>query len=174
MICQKCHKNTARLRYAEVVDGKVTELHVCESCLQKLQGMPSAGFELSGQAPSPTRFKWMVDAAQRGETSRSCGSCGAKLSQVLNAGAAGCAACYEEFGEELEPVLRELHFSLRHWGKTPTVSDGDEQRRSDLQTKRSLLRSALQMENYEEAAQLRDAIRSLEEDLGLAGGDEDA
>ena len=37
--------------------------------------------------------------------------------------------------------------------------------RSELQSKRALLKTALNLENYEEAASLRDEIRSLETGL---------
>jgi protein-arginine kinase activator protein McsA len=45
------------------------------------------------------------------------------------------------------------------------MDDSKAQLRADLQTKRGLLRSVLKAEKYEDAARLRDEIRTLENTL---------
>ena len=51
MLCQKCHKNLASVRYAEVVDGKVNNLQLCQDCLSRQQDEVEIGFELSDPSP---------------------------------------------------------------------------------------------------------------------------
>ena len=166
MLCQKCHKNSATVRYAEVVDGKVADLHLCADCLNKHQDQADKGFELSGP-PSPmgsgvSRIVLETDVQAEFQT---CAVCETSLAAVLKSGKVGCVDCFESFGSQMTAVLEGLHGSTVHRGKRPRVDDARERVRADLQTKRSLLRSALDAENYEEAATLRDDIRTLESGL---------
>ncbi len=97
-----------------------------------------------------------------------CKSCDTQLVKILDAGKVGCSTCYVTFARELEPLLSGLHGSTLHQGKAPHVDDMRARLREDLQNKRTVLRSAVQGENYEEAATLRDEIRQLETVLGAA------
>jgi len=165
MLCPKCHNKLATVRYAEVVDGQVTEKFLCPDCLAKLQGDDAKGFEFSGPAATARTpsAEEVVDEAVRMQ--RACPSCGTTLSQLLEENRLGCASCYQTFAKEIEPRLEEMHHSLHHKGKAPRHDDTRAQLRADLQSKRTLLRSVLRAENYEEAARLRDEIRSLETGL---------
>lgn len=166
MLCQMCHKNLSTVRYAEVVSGKVSDVHLCADCLAKYQENESGGFGLaSATIPSPITSPPSFDTVV---PPRVCASCGAEMTEVLNKGRVGCTECYESFSEQLEPVLRSMHHALIHRGKVPRQTDSRARARADLQRKRALLRSSLKLENYEEAASLRDEIKTIEESLGLA------
>lgn len=167
MLCQKCHKNLASVRYAEVVDGKVTDLHLCQDCLAMRQESGEKGFEFSDPAPftaEPKSPSWTEGLA----TSESCTACQADLRSILETGRVGCSVCYETFPAQLESLLEGLHISLIHRGKVPRMDDARAQVRAELQSKRTLLKTALSTENYEEAAILRDEIRVLESGLSTA------
>ena len=165
MLCQNCHKNLASVRYAEVVGGKVTNLHLCPECLAAHQKAAGAGFQLSGPvtAARPDSSLWGDRGGLR--VPRRCKSCGARLVRVLDAAQVGCAECYSAFAKTLAPILLEVHGSARHAGKVPRVDDRKTALRADLQTKRVLLRNAVAKESYEDAAMLRDEIRHLETQL---------
>lgn len=162
MLCQKCHKNLATVRYAEVVDGKVTEQQLCSDCLALHQRETAMGFELS-RAPSLKP----KEERSRGEAAReqTCPSCGVLSSHIIDAGRVGCPHCYEQFGGQIESILEGMHRALRHKGKVAKMDDTRARLRAELQNKRALLRSVLRAENYEEAARLRDEIRILENGL---------
>lgn len=165
MLCQKCHRNLATIRYAEVVDGKVADLHLCPECMSQYQQDTATGFEISGAGPELHKAK-SSPARQYPETpEQACPSCGMEAMMLLESGRVGCAGCYEFFGNQVESLLEGIHWALRHKGKTAHLDDTRMRLRNDLQTKRALLRSVLQTENYEEAARLRDEIRILEEGL---------
>lgn len=174
MLCQKCHKNLATVRYAEVVNGKVTDLHLCPECLSRQQETAASGFELGGPVPSASGISTgVVQRRLRTERARlkaprTCRSCGSQLAKVLDSGKVGCTQCYKIFHEEVDPMLAALHGGTQHRGKASRVRDVRVRLRTDLQTKRALLRSALETENYEEAAALRDDIKQLEMVLGAA------
>jgi len=166
MLCQKCHKNLATVRYAEVVDGQVTDRYFCEQCMARYQREGGTGFELSG--PPKMAERAADDRLAREITPRQqarCPVCGAALSQVTEEGKVGCTTCYAQFGRQIDSILEGLHQSLHHRGKVPYLDDARARLRADLQTKRSLLRTMLGAEKYEEAAQLRDEIRSIETGL---------
>lgn len=165
MLCQRCHKNLATVRYAEVVDGKVTDLHFCSDCLLRHQESSQTGFELSGPAPAPRHTPAQESGGQQSDSvvaQRTCSSCGMLLKHAVKTGQVGCSQCYSEFADDLEPMLRAAHTAMRHRGKAPHRDDAREALRAELQTKRALLRTALKMENYEEAAVLRDEIKALD------------
>ncbi|MDQ1255588.1 MAG: protein arginine kinase activator [Candidatus Hydrogenedentes bacterium] len=169
MLCERCHKNRASVRYAEVVDGKVKDLNLCPDCLQKHQEAAVAGFELAKPEPVVFSRSAIADAERpRPKPQERCKVCGQGLSAVIDTGRAGCSTCYETFSEPIEALLKELHGGAVHRGKTRRVEDARARVRADLQTKRTLLRSALRMENYEEAAHLRDEIHVLENELSAA------
>jgi len=173
MLCQKCHKNLASVRYAEVVDGNVADLHLCQECLTKRQEDGETGFEFSDPQPfvgdrTTTQHPVLLESA-----TESCASCSTTLKQITDTGKVGCSICYESFPVQLESMLEGIQVALIHRGKVPQVDDARARVRSDLQSKRALLKTALSLENYEEAASLRDEIRSLETGLGAseAGAD---
>lgn len=166
MLCERCHKNVAAARYAEVVDGKVKDMAVCPDCLALYQRQGEGGFELTKPGLTDDRHKTPVRSAAEALRGRErCRTCGLVLAQVMESGRVGCGTCYESFAEQVESILEGLHTGVRHRGKAPHVDDARLRVQTDLQTKRALLRSALRMENYEEAARLRDEIRVLEAGL---------
>jgi len=162
MLCQKCRKNLATVRYAEVVDGKVTDMHLCPECLAKQRENEGTGFELSGPVPAAKPTPRPRGERPRFKGPRVCKACGTQLVRVLDSGRVGCTQCYTAFAAEIEPMLNALHGIATHRGKVSRVGDVRTRLRADLQTKRALLRSALETENYEAAAALRDDIRQLE------------
>jgi protein arginine kinase activator len=165
MICERCHKRMATMRFTEVVNGRPSVRNICEVCLSELEGNANTGFELSG-APQPKRIQ-AGEERKAVSGQKTCSACGMELRSALENGRVGCSQCFDTFADQLDPILRELHPSLRHRGKMAHLDDSRERLRADLQTKRALLRSALKLENYEEAAVLRDTIKNME--AGMSG-----
>ena len=175
MLCQKCHTSLATVRYAEVVDGKVMDLHLCPECLAAHQQRPVTGFELAGSvAPGRVAPSEGASGRSRSRARRICKSCGTRLSKVLDTGKVGCPSCYHTFDDVTAQVLTDMHGYMRHLGKTPKVDDVRAQMRSNLQNRRALMRSAVQMESYEEAAVLRDEIKKLEKALNSGDWKQDS
>jgi len=173
MVCRKCHKNLATIRYAEVIDGTVTDVMICRECYERMEQEDSSGFEIAGAAPTPKRPPAPSQKTDTLARQQVCRSCGMGLPDALQEGRVGCAVCYEQFGPQLDAYLEARHAGLEHRGKTPHLDNAREQARTELQTKRALLRSALETENYEDAAVLRDAIRDLESALGASAAGQD-
>jgi protein arginine kinase activator len=83
--------------------------------------------------------------------------------EFRNTGRLGCPHDYQEFREELSPLLENIHGETRHCGKTPRRYPQNKQTQSELVQLRNRLKNAVSKEDYEEAARLRDQIKQLEE-----------
>src|SRR5438874_5093007 len=158
MKCQKCH-NPATLHMTEVLgDEQFEELHLCEQCANKYLYEPQQ--KGGGKAVG-------IEAVAEGEeglfNQHECPLCGMKFAEFRNSGRLGCPNDYQEFREELLPLLENIHGETRHCGKTPRRLPQNKQTQSELIQLRNRLQQAVTREAYEEAAQLRDRIRQLEE-----------
>jgi protein arginine kinase activator len=159
MKCQKCPKQ-ATLHITEVVsDEHYEELHLCEDCAQKYMHDPQAS-EGKASASAAVLEEGDETAAL---SQRECPICGIKFVEFRNSGRLGCPHDYQEFREELTPLLENIHGETRHCGKTPRRQPQNKQTQAELTQLRKQLHQAVTREAYEEAARLRDRIRQLEE-----------
>ena len=98
-----------------------------------------------------------------GTDAGSCDFCGATLQDFRDSGRLGCPQCYTVFEHHLRGLLRRLHGSSQHVGEVylaPSSAAPEPHRLlTDL---REQLRRAVDSENFELAAELRDRIRVLE------------
>lgn len=96
---------------------------------------------------------------------QTCPACGYSITKFKKTGRMGCPACYTTFRELLEPALKSMHKGTRHIGKAPAGI----RERLDLSQKldqhQESLREAIALENFEEAAILRDEIKKLKSQL---------
>ena len=101
---------------------------------------------------------------------RECAQCGTTYGSFKKSGKLGCAECYATFSDYIAGALKNIHGTSEHKGKIPQ-SCGDKY--ADLITKRELeetrllLKKAVEAEEFEEAARLRDIINSLQEKVGI-------
>jgi protein arginine kinase activator len=160
MKCQRCPK-AATLHITEVVsEEQFEELHLCEECANKYLYEPQqkgAG-QKTGQAGQGEESDEASALNQR-----ECPLCGIKFVEFRNSGRLGCPHDYQEFREELAPLLENIHGETRHCGKTPRRMPQNRETQSELIQLRKQLQQAVNKEAYEDAARLRDRIRRLEE-----------
>ncbi len=161
MICKRCMKNVATVKFTEVVDGNTMQHHLCRPCYEEYQ-RDAKGFSVEVPKPrqgTPRRRSLRA----RAEDASRCDACGTSLSRICETAEVGCASCYGTYGKEVESLLEALHRGLAHRGKSFACDDARARLAMELQTKRLLLRSVLKAEKYEEAARLRDEIAALED-----------
>jgi protein arginine kinase activator len=161
MKCQKCTK-AATLHITEIVsEDQVEELHLCEECAHKYLYEPQQKQQTGiKQAQSAAAVE---EAEEPAVLNRECEVCGLKFVDFRNTGRLGCPHDYDEFREELLPLLENIHGETRHCGKSPRRLPQTKQTQSELLQLRKQLLQAVNKEAYEEAARLRDRIRRLEE-----------
>jgi len=158
MKCQKCAK-AATLHITEVIsEEQFEELHLCEECAHKYLYEPNKiGSPKGGESGS------LVESEEPGLLNRECPVCGIKFVEFRNTGRLGCPHDYQEFREELTPLLENIHGEIKHCGKSPRRLPQSKQTQSELTQLRKQLLQAVNKEAYEEAASIRDRIRQLEE-----------
>lgn len=161
MICEKCGKRTATTHVKTIVNGKLTEHHLCAECANSKMGLAfDFGSLLSGL------FGGMSEPKER-----RCEHCGASFSEIARTGRLGCEHCYETFRSQLLPVIQKIHGSAHHIGKRPGSSalrvvpeagKLQEVKQSPLEEKKRELQKAIEAQAFERAAVLRDEIKEME------------
>lgn len=163
MRCDNCRKREHVIELTQVEhDTKVT-LHLCEQCAQE------KGIE-TGTGVLKTPLGTFLSALGKEATlpvpadGLKCATCGATLKDVRDSGRLGCAQCYQLFEVHLRDLLRRLHGSSQHVGERYVApgSAGEVSPTGRLLDLREKLRRAVESENFELAAELRDRIRVLE------------
>src|SRR5205809_6439601 len=148
MKCQKCTK-AATLHITEIVsEDQVEELHLCEECAHRYLYEP----QQKGGASKPAPASGSDEAEEPGVLNRECEVCGIKFVDFRNSGRLGCPHDYQEFRDELLPLLENIHGETRHCGKTPRRLPQSKQKQAELVQLRKQLMQAVHREAYEDAA----------------------
>ncbi|HEY4321152.1 MAG TPA: UvrB/UvrC motif-containing protein [Gemmatimonadales bacterium] len=166
--CQACHERDAVVRLTQIVGDEVTTLHLCSKCAAE------RGVETDAETASPlgaflaAMDKGGAPLAAAAATGEECRRCHATLEDFRASGRLGCPECWLAFERPLREMLRRLHGATRHSGEQYIAAVNDQlspddrviRDRSEL---REQLRLAIASEQFEQAAQLRDQLRVMEE-----------
>lgn len=93
---------------------------------------------------------------------RKCATCETDYADFTSSGFLGCSDCYAQFEPMLRPIIAQVHGHTRHTGKAPVRSGNVFRFRRELETLRADLKRLIGLEEYEQAAKVRDRIRQLE------------
>jgi protein arginine kinase activator len=179
MICQECNERPATLHFTKVVNGEKTEVHLCEQCAQDkgdfmFDSSPvfSVNNLLAGLLNiSPALKQAKTSEAPQQEILR-CEKCKMTFQQFINVGRFGCSHCYETFQSQLDPILKRVHSgNVEHHGKVPERMGGAIHLKKKILQLRTDLQASVKNEEFEQAAEIRDEIRSLEKEVKNEGGD---
>ncbi len=184
MRCDNCGEREAAIHLTQIENNTIKTAHLCEQCaaqkgvetgaavakyplgdfLASLGG--GGGGEGSGKGAAPEQ-----EAAE----SVACPFCGGTLQDFRETGRLGCAQCYVTFEGHLRDLLRRLHGSSRHVGErylapageghaegAAAAAAGGEGAARELSELREQLKRAIETENFELAAELRDRLKVLE------------
>ncbi len=174
MRCQNCRKRTATVHLTEIVNNQKREIHLCEECAQEkgvaikahVSGLDIPEFvgklASSSSEPSPT--------GPKSTSQLRCEVCGLTFEAFRNIGKFGCPNDYVVFKDGLVKLLERIHGSTQHRGKVPSRVTDRVSQQKELMQLREELRIAVEREEYERAAELRDKVRQLEAELGLNQG----
>lgn len=159
--CRRCSK-PATLHITEIREGDVHELHLCELCAHEyLNQEPSD----TGDEADDLLAKLSEDQQLEELDQLVCPNCGITFREFRSQGRLGCPHDYIAFRDELLPLLENIHDETQHCGKIPKRAPDASQRQYRLIKLRSELRAAVEDEQYETAARLRDQIQALEVEL---------
>ncbi|MEW6424698.1 MAG: UvrB/UvrC motif-containing protein [Bacillota bacterium] len=170
MECERCHQRPATVHLTEIINNQKRTMRLCEQCAREVQA-ESLGFFpqmnlhnflaslLHNEFGAPVFGQAVIPERSR------CPVCGITEGQFAKKGLLGCADCYHNFGDRLEPVLRRIHGTNRHTGKVPRRTGGKVRVTNQIERLKAKLKEAIRREEFELAAQLRDKIRELEKEL---------
>jgi protein arginine kinase activator len=157
--CQSCNK-PATVHLTDIVNGKKREVHLCQGCAEKQQILKQQELNLSAilQTVIGQHIGQPTDELSR----LACPSCGVKYMEFKAEGRLGCPHDYAVFRDPLLPLLEKIHRATRHKGKVPPNAARHAARQAELMELRQKLRRAVDAEAYEDAARLRDQIKTKE------------
>lgn len=163
MLCQECRKRPATVHKTVVINNHKTETHLCDTCARD-HGELDLGAEATFSINSLLAglLEGEFGAAREPSSAQRCPGCGRTYAQFARSGRLSCATCYDTFRDRLEPLVRRIHGSQQHTGKIPRRALGTVRIRRELAELRRQLSEAVQAEDFERAARLRDRIRELE------------
>lgn len=174
MLCDKCNKNEAKIYYTEIINGEKTEQHLCEDCATEYTSfqMGTSITELTlGSLLSTILGNYYVTNAhdlERTETELHCDGCGMTYSEFMRIGKFGCEMCYDSFQKVLEKSIKNIQGSDTHTGKKPkgfeTKTEKLVKELPEIDKLSIKLQDAIEKEEFEEAAKLRDKIRELKKE----------
>src|SRR5690349_15180849 len=162
MKCDNCNK-PATVHLTEIRNGKKIEKHLCEQCAAQSEGLPVKSHTPINELL--TNFVMAHSGLQK-EVGQQCEGCGITWAEFRQSGLFGCPNDYVVFEKDLTPLLQRAHEgATHHVGKVPVRKGGTGvpmKRQIDVAKLRKELARAVESEDYERAAKLRDQIRVAE------------
>jgi protein arginine kinase activator len=163
MQCSLCKEKPATVHLTQIVGDKMHKLDLCDDCAKAKGVNDTAGFALADMD-----LVLGLGAAQEleqaaGGVELKCTRCGFTQADFKKSGRLGCPECYRTFSEGLSGLLKTMHKGTRHTGKTPEALRASVENADRMKALQKKLEKAIESENFEEAAQLRDEIKQVSE-----------
>lgn len=165
MDCERCHERPANVHITQFINGNKQEIHLCEKCAQEMKvelEMPKLPIH---NINNLLGFVSKIYENDRRIENLKCPTCQNSYQKIAETGYVGCSECYQHFAKQLEPIMLKIHGSNQHRGKIPKRMGNTYRLRREIEELKQSLKKAVEHEEYEEAAQLRDKIKLLENSL---------
>ena len=157
MLCCLCKQNEATVHLTQIVGEKMQKADLCEDCAKEKGVKDPTAFSLADLLLGLGAAQELAEAA--GGPDVKCPQCGFTQADFKKAGRLGCSACYETFAEPLGGLLKTMHKGTRHVGKVPESLRQSRDLSDRLKQLQKKLAKAIEEEDFEEAAILRDEIK---------------
>jgi len=145
MFCENCKINQATGFIEETKGNIKRRINLCSRCLDyKEQTILGSNMFAQFLPISKTNY--------------ACSRCGTSLNTILNTLFVGCQECYNELGNELNPIIKNLQNAVTHAGTRP----GEVNLREELKQLKAQLALAVKEERFEDAAILKRRISERE------------
>ena len=178
ILCDVCQSRDAEVFLTQIVEGKMQKVNLCKECSKDRGVEDPTGFALTEllaglgtsteTAPAPPQQAPLVGEAVSGPSmaltttsATKCPVCGFTQADFKKTGRLGCSTCYQTFSESLGNLLKAMHKGTAHTGKMPSNLVRRRECAERLKTLQKELQKAVEDENYENAASLRDQITKL-------------
>ena len=161
MLCEICKQSQATVHLTEIINDQMSELHLCEACANQKGAQVESHFGLSDLLSGLADFSKTQEAEE--VPAKACANCGMTYDDFRKVGRLGCAECYPTFKRSLGSLLKRIHGSPIHLGKTPARLVKPPKTKTEFTELKKKLERAIEDEEFEEAARLRDQIRRAEQ-----------
>lgn len=173
MLCENCNKNDATIHYTEIINGVMREHHICSECAKELD-LSYYSDGLNSELPFAKLLTGLLASkmllqqeSNNPMTHVICPKCGMNYDEFTKVGKFGCAECYNVFGPLIEEHMKKLHGNSIHTGKqyrsSDNIAEESDNPERELEILEAKLKEAIKLENYEEAATIRDNIKEIKE-----------
>lgn len=152
-ICQKPEVNVVITTIDK--DGQFLELALCKECATK----KGVGEIKKVKLTAHEILAELQEKISDEDHNLICINCGLSYADFRSHGRLGCEQCYVSFALKLEPIIKRIHGTTSHTGKTITNTKKKITDRYEIKKLRTVLQSAITKEDYEKAAKIRDRIR---------------
>ena len=170
MLCENCGKNEATIKLTQVINGKKTEMMICEECGKKM-GITEINFEMPidlsnflGDFISKQENEEMMPFDIPNATLK-CNKCNMTYEEFLNTGKFGCEECYNAFGYKVDSLLKRIQGTDKYIGRKANHNENNKIQEnknvSRLEKLQQELKLAIKEERYEDAAKIRDEIKNI-------------
>ena len=148
-----------------IVNGRAAEVHLCSDCARSLgYGEAFSGFGLGfGHLLGELLSSGEVGSAN----SMCCPACGKSFEEIAEDGKMGCAECYAVFYDRLLPTLNKIHGKSSYMGSKPQMSGDNRGSVANLDELKIALSEAVERQDFELAASLRDRINDIVREGGV-------
>ncbi|MCI7085012.1 MAG: UvrB/UvrC motif-containing protein [bacterium] len=172
MKCQKCGMREATTHIKTMINGEYAEYDLCPKCAEQM-GYNNIFSDMESEFNNFLGSFFGNALPARTQATR-CESCGSTYNEIAKTGQVGCADCYDVFFDQLMPLIRRIHGNTAHCGKTPhsieytcveddkAPNNAPKDKAEQINELKAQLQEAVNQQNFEKAAQLRDKIKEME------------
>ena len=161
MKCEICGLKDAVIHIRQMQKDLVHELHICEDCAQE-KGLIR---EEESELPIANLLSGLLegkDMSGAPDVKDACPRCGLKASEFRKQGKLGCPECFKAFEKDVRAIISQMAARPRHTGRVPAAMMIEQASGSRGEGLREELREAVEKEEYELAARIRDRLKELE------------
>jgi len=146
----------------QLLNGETHESYLCENCALKTENLNPLDEFFQGFLDLFLISQIGSEQNTTRNTDFKCSECGWTYEKFKKMSLLGCEKCYITFKNQLMPVLKNIQDANVHQGKFPKKSGSSLLQKRIIEELRAKLSKAIEKEEYEEAAKLRDEIKELE------------
>jgi protein arginine kinase activator len=168
MNCEICGKNQANVHIVKIANGIKQHMNICDKCAVESDELNlSATMVMPGDISFQNVLSGIMNYISQPIQSTLkeeyvCADCGTKYENFKENGLLGCSECYKYFNIAITPVIKRVQGNLEHRGKIPQKSGKELIEKRNLQILKEELQRAIEVEEYERAAEIRDSIREIQ------------
>ncbi len=176
MTCDFCKKNKASVHLMSIFNDEVEKINICKECAKDFSFLSEDDFyndltkilfkifQANASKNKTGRGKRVFKSLSYGKNKK-CPNCNIDLKTIKKLGRMGCPDCYGEFRDILLPIIRSLHGDQEHKGKIPGNTSSEIKLEKSIRELRKRLNNEVIVENFEEAAKIRDRIKEMEKNV---------